>query len=120
MAEYYRHLALVTQGNLWDRNRLAAVWNLNRGAYEHLLEPIRRRIRQSPPLGAMLFPGSDKAMRDSDQAIKSNPNNPRVYLDRAYFHFVAHQPAESIKDLNRAFALDPENAPLTSCAAGCT
>ena len=38
LAEYYDHLALITRGSLWDRRRLATIWNMNLGRYERLLE----------------------------------------------------------------------------------
>ena len=39
IAEYYDHLALITQGRLWESPRLAAIWNMNLGRYDRLLRP---------------------------------------------------------------------------------
>jgi arabinofuranosyltransferase len=38
IAEYYDNLTLVTRGGLWSRARLVAIWKLNTGRYDHLLE----------------------------------------------------------------------------------
>lgn len=37
LAAYYEPLRLVTRGQLWERERLAALWRLNAGAYDYLL-----------------------------------------------------------------------------------
>ena len=38
LAEYYDKLALITRGRMLDKERLAAIWNMNTGKYDHLLE----------------------------------------------------------------------------------
>ncbi|MBM3123903.1 MAG: hypothetical protein FJZ87_02390 [Chloroflexi bacterium] len=38
IAEYYDKLTLLTRGDLWSRARLVAIWNLNTGRYDYLLE----------------------------------------------------------------------------------
>jgi arabinofuranosyltransferase len=37
LATYYEKLALVTRGPLFDRRRLAEIWNFNTGRYGHLV-----------------------------------------------------------------------------------
>lgn len=44
LAEYYDHLALVTQGPLFDRRRLTDIWRFNTGQYDDLL----RTASESP------------------------------------------------------------------------
>lgn len=38
LAEYYDKLFLITQGNLFDRNRLIAIWEMNTGKYDYLID----------------------------------------------------------------------------------
>ncbi|ARU61400.1 hypothetical protein CBW65_10595 [Tumebacillus avium] len=38
LARYYDKLALITRGDLLSQERLAAVWEMNRGAYEHWID----------------------------------------------------------------------------------
>ena len=40
LAAYYDVLRAVTRGPLWSRSRLAAVWRINRGDYNHLLPEV--------------------------------------------------------------------------------
>jgi len=37
---YYDKLSFVIKGDLWDRQRIAEIWNLNTGRYDYLLENI--------------------------------------------------------------------------------
>jgi arabinofuranosyltransferase len=38
LAAYYDALSLITRGPLWSGERLAAIWRMNTGQYDHLLE----------------------------------------------------------------------------------
>jgi arabinofuranosyltransferase len=38
LAEYYDVLRLVTRGDLYNRNRLIAIWKFNSGQYNHLMD----------------------------------------------------------------------------------
>ena len=38
LAAYYDQLRLITRGALFSRERLAAIWNMNLGRYDHLIE----------------------------------------------------------------------------------
>lgn len=38
LARYYGQLALVTRGPLWSRGRWVAIWRLNTGYYDHLVD----------------------------------------------------------------------------------
>ncbi len=38
LAEYYDVLRLVTRGDLFNRNRLIAIWKFNTGQYDHLMD----------------------------------------------------------------------------------
>ncbi|HOU40721.1 MAG TPA: hypothetical protein PK829_05595 [Promineifilum sp.] len=40
LAAYYEPLRLATRGPLWNRDRLAAIWRLNTGAYDALLPEV--------------------------------------------------------------------------------
>lgn len=37
IAEYWDHLALITRGPIWSRERFATIWRMNRGHYDDLL-----------------------------------------------------------------------------------
>jgi len=41
LAAYYDKLALITRGNLFDRDRFIEIWNLNTGKYDRLLKSYR-------------------------------------------------------------------------------
>ena len=38
LAEYYDQLLLITRGDLWSRARWQAIWKMNTGQYQHLLD----------------------------------------------------------------------------------
>jgi len=40
IALYYDKLSFVVKGDLWDRQRIVEIWNLNTGKYDYLLENI--------------------------------------------------------------------------------
>ena len=40
IALYYDKLSFVIKGDLWDRQRIIEIWNLNTGKYNHLLENV--------------------------------------------------------------------------------
>jgi arabinofuranosyltransferase len=40
LADYYEPLRLATRGPLWSWERLAAVWRLNTGQYDHMLPEV--------------------------------------------------------------------------------
>lgn len=41
IALYYDKLHFVTSGDLWDTARIAEIWNLNTGKYDHLLQNLQ-------------------------------------------------------------------------------
>ena len=40
IAAYYDKLSYVVSGSLWDWNRMFAIWNLNTGKYDYLIENV--------------------------------------------------------------------------------
>ena len=38
LAEYYDKLALIIRGDIWSLERWEAIWKMNTGQYDHLLE----------------------------------------------------------------------------------
>jgi arabinofuranosyltransferase len=38
LAAYYEQLSLITRGDLWTLERWKAIWMLNTGQYDYLLE----------------------------------------------------------------------------------
>jgi len=38
IAAFYDKINLITRGDLFDRNRLVKIWNMNMGKYDNLLE----------------------------------------------------------------------------------
>ena len=46
LAAYYEKLTLITRGRLFDRDRWAAIWNMNIGAYDHLLDAYHESVRR--------------------------------------------------------------------------
>ena len=54
LAQYYEKLALITQGELWDWERLKTILWFNLGAYDHWRDAITcarrtRKLRLPPP-----------------------------------------------------------------------
>ncbi len=45
LAEYYRKLVTVTQGDLFDANRLVEIWRLNTGYYQPLLDAYQAALK---------------------------------------------------------------------------
>ena len=41
LAEFYGKLKIITQGDLFSPERFAAIWGMNTGAYDHLVEQYR-------------------------------------------------------------------------------
>jgi len=38
IAEYYEKLSLITRGRIWSLERWQAIWKLNTGQYDYLLD----------------------------------------------------------------------------------
>jgi arabinofuranosyltransferase len=49
LAAYYDKLKLVVSGSLWSRQRLRAIWELNTGQLDHLIDFEHYRISGAPP-----------------------------------------------------------------------
>ncbi len=51
LAAYYDQLLLITRGPIWSRDRWAAIWRMNLGRFDHLIDrdryrfPAMRRVR---------------------------------------------------------------------------
>lgn len=46
LAQYYDVLTLITRGNLWSRARWSAIWAMNTGQYDHLIDEMAYRYPQ--------------------------------------------------------------------------
>ena len=47
LKEYYEVIKLITRGPVWDKNRLKAVFDINTGKYDHLLEEYRNTLDEN-------------------------------------------------------------------------
>lgn len=110
LAEYYDRLAEITQGRLWSWDRLAAIWNMNLGRYEHLLKAERERIRGMLPPDFQLAPDPPTTVRELSQRISTHPKDPFLYACRAAAYAKLDEPAKAIQDITRAISLDSRNA----------
>ncbi len=45
--EYYEKIMLITRGPIWDKERLKAVWDINLGRYDHLIEEYRNTLDEN-------------------------------------------------------------------------
>jgi arabinofuranosyltransferase len=43
LAAYYERLSLILRGNIFDTERMAEIWNINTGRYDHLIDHDRYR-----------------------------------------------------------------------------
>lgn len=59
VAEFHAALSLITQGPIWSGDRLAAIWKMNTGQYDHLLD--ERAIRAAGDDRARKKPASKRA-----------------------------------------------------------
>ena len=111
LADYYHHLAIITRGSLWSWSRLAAIWNMNLGRYDQLLEPARRRIHGMIPPEGQLAPEPSLAVRELSRKIEAHPKEPLLYACRAKTYAGMDDHAKAIRDVTRLIALDPRSAP---------
>jgi tetratricopeptide (TPR) repeat protein len=121
LAEYYDRLKLITQGRLWDGDRWAAIWNMNLGRYDRLLEPTIREIRKTPqdpyhfvdPFQLLSDPTKQKRnVPVLTEAIRRDPKNAMAYANRGVLQAMLHRNDEAIRDFSRAIELAPRNAIL--------
>ena len=110
LAEYYDHFALITQGDLFDLRRLAAIWNMNLGRYGSLLEPMRRKILARVPDGFMLLRDPQEALDEFSRTIAREPENAAAYKARSVLYAGQGKTAEAIEDCDRVIELEPDNA----------
>jgi arabinofuranosyltransferase len=115
LAEYYDHLALITRGSLWDWRRLTAIWNMNLGRYDHLLEATREKIRTMLPIKFEIGPPPPTAIRDLSARIAAHPKEPLLYAYRGMAHSKQGEYAKAIDDFSRAIAIDPHNPAVYNC-----
>lgn len=40
LAQYYNHLVLITRGDIWSAERWQAIWQMNTGQYDYLLDHL--------------------------------------------------------------------------------
>jgi len=111
LAEYYDHLKLIISGDLWNWERLAAIWNMNLGRYDDLLEPVRQEIRTTPPISFQIMPTDPmQAIQTCNQAIAAHPKDPWLYWCRGKVYGNMDQITSAIQDYDRGLELQPENA----------
>ncbi len=111
LAEYYDHLALIIRGDLWSWERLAAIWDMNLGRYNNLLEPVQREVSEMPPTSFQLMPTNPtQAIQTCNQAIAVQPADPWLYWCRGKVYGNMNQIALAIRDFDRGLELQPENA----------
>ena len=106
LAEYYTLLSLITRGKLWDANRLAAIWNLNLGKYDRLLEPASRKIRATPTAAFLLKPARREAIAELSRSIEQDPGDATRYISRGELHLRFGDAIQSVDDFSRAIELD--------------
>ena len=44
LAQYYDKLNLIIRGDIFDKQRLAAIWHMNKGDYDHLIDTDKYRL----------------------------------------------------------------------------
>ncbi len=111
LAEYYDHLALIIRGDLWSWERLAAIWNMNLGRYNDLLEPVRQEMRTMPPTSFQIMPTDPmQAIQRCNQAIAVQPTDPWLYWCRGKIYGNMDQITLAIQDYDRGLELQPKNA----------
>ncbi len=68
LAAYYDALRLITRGPLFDSARLATIWRMNTGGYNHLIQPDRYRFPRLTRLSEAeaASPAGDSAPRPLD------------------------------------------------------
>jgi len=50
LAEFYDKIRLITRGDLFDVKRIAAIWEMNIGGYDHLLKDVHKPPHKIPRL----------------------------------------------------------------------
>lgn len=97
LAVLYDKLAVITQGDIWSRERFAEIWHFNTGAYAHLIDPERVRFPDIVELTVAASDDQSSAQRDlidaqlffgDDFEIAVNVHGVRVQL--ADVHHVTH------------------------------
>jgi arabinofuranosyltransferase len=117
MAEYYDHLTRITQGNLWDRQRWAAIWNMNLGRYEGLLNEAKHEIRMMLPYNEIALPDKPERLGKISRSIVLHPNDPAGYRYRGALYIAQKKPDQAIQDFSHALELEPDNV-YTYCNRG--
>ena len=102
------------EGDLWDRRRWAAIWNMNLGRYEALLEPAKREIRAMLPYHEIEQPIRVERFFKIVRRIALHPNDPLGYRYRGALFAVQNEPDLAIQDFSRVLELEPDNA-FTYC-----
>ena len=110
LAEYYEKLSLITRGRLWDSRRLAAIWSMNLGRYDRLLESARRTIRTTVRPGPKFAPDLAALLRELNRNIAAHPEEPLFYAWRGMFYAEQEETDKALDDVNRVLALDPGDA----------
>jgi arabinofuranosyltransferase len=119
LAQYYERLSLVTRGKLFDRSRLVAIWELNTGQHEHLIDrTLYRRLPSSHNDKGL----TEYTVEELDAFFQEDPNDPYAHykagiahakrgnLDQALIHWEAARRADPDdrcvrQDLARAYEI---------------
>lgn len=108
IASYYGRLYLITRGDLFSKERLSAIWRMNSGQYQELLEPLFLSRRYMDD-GVRSFRKNDVdgAIFDLQQSVRydSTRSASWAYLARAYMRIENIDEAQNA--VLRAVELDP-------------
>ena len=93
LAVYYDRLCLITKGNLLDPERLAVIWKMNKGGYDHLID-----------YDAYQFPSKLEKLAS---VASIRPFDPARHIDLAQEYFELGESEEAEASLSRALQLNP-------------
>lgn len=84
VAEYYDNLSLITQGDIFDPRRWVAIWKMNTGAYDHLLEPYLHPPLLTADYSEINQPKVEGTPWDQEGNIEIRRSGLRIHLDTTY------------------------------------
>lgn len=85
LAQYYDKLILITQGDLFDSNRLREIWHMNLGHYDNLInfDAYRYPNLVRLPLAAVQKPQAQGTALDSEGVVKFTVHGIEIGLETA-------------------------------------
>jgi arabinofuranosyltransferase len=84
VAAYYDNLSLITRGDIFDPRRWIAIWKMNTGAYEHLLEPYLNPPLLTADYSEINQPKVEGTPWDQEGNIEIRRSGLRICLDTTY------------------------------------